>query len=82
MRYRSTACVRIDASAARSSCTSFAADAKQAIERYLTLLRAGGSDYPMQLLARAGVDLREPDTVRAVAVELDGLVTRLEADLQ
>ncbi|OFW06163.1 MAG: oligoendopeptidase F [Acidobacteria bacterium RIFCSPLOWO2_02_FULL_68_18] len=53
----------------------------QGIERYLALLRAGGSDYPMRLLARAGVDLSEPDTVRAVAAGLDGLVTRLEADL-
>ena len=33
------------------------------VERYLSLLRAGGSDYPMKLLARAGVDLSQPDTV-------------------
>jgi oligoendopeptidase F len=52
-----------------------------AVERYLTLLRAGGSDYPMNLLARAGVDLSEPDTVRAVVAQLDGLVTRLEGEL-
>ncbi len=47
----------------------------------LSLLRAGGSDYPMNLLARAGVDLSQPDTVRAVAAELDTLVTRLETEL-
>ena len=35
-------------------------------ERYLTLLRAGGSDHPMELLQKAGVDLSQPDTVRAV----------------
>jgi len=52
-----------------------------AVDRYLTLLRAGGSDYPMNLLARAGVDLSQPDTVRAVATELDALVTRLEKEL-
>ncbi len=51
------------------------------VERYLSLLRAGGSDYPMNLLARAGVDLSRPDTVAAVAVELDMLVGRLEAEL-
>jgi oligoendopeptidase F len=51
------------------------------VERYLSLLRAGGSDYPMKLLARAGVDLSQPDTVRAVSVELDTLVARLEAEL-
>jgi len=52
-----------------------------AIGRYLTLLRSGGSDYPMRLLARAGVDLSRPATVRAVTTELDGLVARLEAEL-
>jgi oligoendopeptidase F len=54
---------------------------KGAVDRYLALLRAGGSDYPMRLLARAGVDLSRPDTVRAVTVELDSLVGRLEAEL-
>ena len=52
-----------------------------AVDRYLRLLRAGGSDYPMNLLARAGVDLSQPDTVRAVATELDALVSKLEAEL-
>ena len=51
------------------------------VDRYLSLLRAGGSDYPMNLLARAGVDLSQPDTVRAVASELDMLVGRLEGEL-
>jgi oligoendopeptidase F len=51
------------------------------VNRYLSLLRAGGSDYPMNLLARAGVDLSQPDTVRAVSVELDTLVARLEQEL-
>jgi oligoendopeptidase F len=51
------------------------------VERYLALLRAGGSGYPMDLLRQAGVDLSQPDTVRAVAVELDGLVSQLESAL-
>ena len=51
------------------------------VDRYLALLRAGGSDYPMNLLARAGVDLSQPDTVRAVGTELDTLVARLEKEL-
>ena len=52
-----------------------------AVARYLDLLRSGGSDHPMTLLKRAGVDLAQPDTVRAVVAQLDGLVTRLEAEL-
>jgi oligoendopeptidase F len=54
---------------------------RAAVDRYLDLLRAGGSDYPMDLLARAGVDLSQADTVRAVVAQLDGLVDRLEAEL-
>jgi oligoendopeptidase F len=49
-----------------------------AIERYLTLLKSGGSDHPMTLLQRAGVDLSRPETVRAVVDQLDRLVTQLE----
>ena len=52
-----------------------------AVARYLGLLRAGGSDYPMTLLSRAGIDLSQPDTVRAVATGLDALVDRLEREL-
>jgi oligoendopeptidase F len=54
---------------------------REGVSRYLALLRSGGSDYPMQLLSRAGVDLSQPDTVRAVAAELDMLVSKLEAEL-
>jgi oligoendopeptidase F len=51
-------------------------------DRYLDLLRSGGSDHPMQLLRRAGVDLSQPDTVHAVVDQLDNLVTRLEQELE
>ncbi len=52
------------------------------VGRYLALLSAGGSGYPMDLLRTAGVDLSQPDTVRAVATELDGLVSQLETALR
>ena len=55
-----------------------AADAR---ERYLTLLKAGSNDYPMEQLRKAGVDLSQPDTVRAVVDQLDDLVSRLEREL-
>jgi oligoendopeptidase F len=57
------------------------AEAAGARDRFLNLLRAGGSDYPMELLRTAGVDLSQPDTVRAVVDQLDDLVTRLEREL-
>jgi oligoendopeptidase F len=52
------------------------------VARYLALLEAGGSGYPMDLLRGAGVDLSQADTVRAVSVELDMLVARLEVELR
>jgi oligoendopeptidase F len=55
------------------------ADARQ---RYLELLGAGGSDHPMSLLKRAGVDLSQPEAVDAVVAQLDGLVKRLETLLE
>ncbi|MBM3819489.1 MAG: oligoendopeptidase F family protein, partial [Acidimicrobiia bacterium] len=72
------------ASAARLMQSLRAADPgvrEDGVDRYLSLLRAGGSDYPMTLLARAGVDLSQPDTVKAVSAELDMLVGRLEQEL-
>ncbi len=52
-----------------------------AVGRYLGLLKAGGSDHPMNLLARAGVDLRDPATVESVVARFDALVSRLEQEL-
>jgi len=52
-----------------------------AVERYLDLLKAGGNDYPMEQLRKAGVDLSQPDTVKAVIVQFEQLVDRLEREL-
>jgi oligoendopeptidase F len=57
------------------------AERAQAVDRYLSLLKAGGSDHPMALLVRAGVDLSRPEPVRAVIAQFDTLVTRLEQTL-
>jgi oligoendopeptidase F len=64
-----------------ASAAQLAKEIPAARNRYLQLLAAGGSDYPMELLKRAGVDLSKPDTVRAVIDQLDGLVSRLEEEL-
>ena len=54
---------------------------RDARERFLGLLRSGGSNYPMEQLKQAGVDLSQPDTVQAIVKQLDDLVTRLESEL-
>jgi len=51
------------------------------LDRYLTLLKSGGNDYPMEQLKKAGVDLTDPDNFQAVVDQLDGLVTQLEQEL-
>jgi oligoendopeptidase F len=54
---------------------------RAALDRYMTLLKAGGSDYPMELLKKAGVDLSQPATFQAIVDRLDQYVTLLEAEL-
>lgn len=54
---------------------------EDALDRYMTLLRAGSSDYPMELLKQAGVDLSRPETMQAIVDQLDYLVTLLEQEL-
>jgi oligoendopeptidase F len=54
---------------------------REAVQRFLNLLRAGGSDYPMTLLKQAGVDLGTPGPAEAVVAQLDKRVSQLEAEI-
>lgn len=49
-----------------------------AFESYLNLLKAGGSDYPVELVKRAGVDLTSKEPFMAVVNRLKELVLELE----
>lgn len=49
-----------------------------AAEAYLGFLRAGSSDYPMNVLDNAGLDLSQPAPVEATFGELAKLIDRLE----
>jgi oligoendopeptidase F len=55
-------------------------DPENAIPRYLELLKSGGSDYPMEQLRKAGVDLTDPSVVQSVVEEFSQLVDRLESE--
>ncbi len=48
-------------------------------ERYLGLLRAGGSDYPYDLVKKAGVDLASPAPYRSIAARMDRIMDEIEA---
>jgi len=49
-----------------------------AARRYVGFLSAGASDYPVDVLARAGVDMRGPAAMEKCYEALSGLVDRLE----
>ncbi len=55
---------------------------REGVERFLELLRAGGSDYPMSLLKRAGVDLSTSAPAEAVVQHLEKRVTQLEQEIE
>ena len=48
-------------------------------ERYIDLLRAGGSDYPHVLVGRLGIDLRDPDFWTGGVDAIESLVDEAEA---
>ncbi|WP_460001612.1 oligoendopeptidase F [Paradesulfitobacterium aromaticivorans] len=53
-------------------------DGESAATRYIEFLSAGGSDYPIELLRKAGVDMETPKPVREALEVFAGLVERLE----
>ena len=55
---------------------------EQAKKAYLTLLKSGGNDHPMNQLKKAGVDLSQKDAFNAVAIEFDRLLDLLEVELK
>jgi oligoendopeptidase F len=51
---------------------------ESAVDNYLGFIKAGSSDYPLEVLKRAGVDLTTPEPVRQTYQILSKLVDRLE----
>ncbi|MGE0703853.1 MAG: oligoendopeptidase F [Vicinamibacterales bacterium] len=79
--YQYATCYASSAQLMRQITSGSAAERADAVSRYIQLLEAGGSDHPMVLLQRAGIDLSTPEPVRAVVEQLDRLVTRLEGEI-
>jgi oligoendopeptidase F len=78
--YKYATCFASSAQLFKSMTTGSADDQSAARERYLTLLKSGGNDQPMNQLLKAGVDLNKRETIQAVVDQMDELVTRLEAE--
>lgn len=51
---------------------------KKEQEDYLSFLKSGSSSYPIDLLLKAGIDMRKPDPVIAAIDKFDSLVGELE----
>lgn len=51
---------------------------ENALENYMSLLKAGGSDYPVEIIKKAGVDLTNKESFMAVVRRMEFLVSELE----
>ena len=65
-------------SAAHALAQNILAGKPNAVEKYLGFLCAGGSDFPLETLKRAGVDLTTPEPVETTFRVLARYVNRLE----
>ena len=77
--YQYATCYASSAQLIRHITSGSLGERREAVERFLTLLRAGGSDYPMNLLKRAGVDLGTSAPAEAVVAQLDARVSQLKS---
>ncbi|TMV48491.1 oligoendopeptidase F [Paenibacillus mesophilus] len=65
-----------------SAATSFAKqildEGTPAVERYLGFLKSGGSDYSIEILKRAGVDMSSPEPIRQAMSVFEDLIGQME----
>lgn len=65
-------------SAATALAGKILTEGEPAVKRYLEFLSSGSSDYPIELLRKAGVDMETPVPVREALQVFKSLVDRLE----
>ncbi|MFT9846106.1 oligoendopeptidase F [Aneurinibacillus sp. REN35] len=65
-------------SAATALSQQILTEGEVAVERYLTFLKSGGSDYPIDLLRKAGVDMASPAPVVEALQVFSRLLDELE----
>jgi oligoendopeptidase F len=80
--YQYATCYASSAQLIQQITTGSTEQRREGVDKFLSLLRAGGSDYPMNLLKRAGVDLGTPGPAEAVVAQLDKRVSQLEAEIE
>jgi oligoendopeptidase F len=75
-----------------SYATSFAAaiqisenirrEGEPAVNRFIQFLEAGGSDYPVNVIKKAGVDLTSPESIEYVVIRMNELMDDVEKILR
>ncbi len=53
-------------------------DGEKAVEKYLNFLKSGSSDYPINILKKAGVDMNSPEPVLATTRKMNDLLDEME----
>jgi oligoendopeptidase F len=65
-----------------SAATSFAKQileqGQPAVDRYLGFLKSGGSDYSLEILKKAGVDMTDPQPIRDALSVFERLIREME----
>ena len=51
---------------------------KDALDRYMTFLRSGSSDYPINILKNAGVDMNSPEPIKATSDKMEQIINEIE----
>ena len=64
--------------AALALATKLKSGCPQALEDYLGFLKSGSSNYPIEILKKAGVDMSTPEPVRETLQVFEGLVAEME----
>jgi len=65
-------------SAATSLAQQILTEGKPAVDRYMNFLSSGGSDYPLNLLKKAGVDLTSPGPIEDAMKVFEDTLNELE----
>ncbi len=65
-------------SAATSFSKQILEEGKPAVDRYLGFLKSGGSDYSINILKKAGVDMSSPEPIREAMSVFENVIAQME----
>ncbi len=54
-------------------------EGNEAVAKYLNFLKSGSSDYPINILQAAGVDMNSPEPIKATSEKMDKILNEIES---